>query len=478
MNDFINLLKQHKWFALLLCFQAIFFSAPHVYGVLHNNPEKYFYTGQYGYFEDNQKDINAVCDNCFYLGWGYKQAMDGHIILEDKFQGYDTYRKVFHFWWVFGGHLARILHIDLVTFNLIQRVFSGLLLSYFLYIFGLYVFNSRSLAIAGILFYVFSNFILFPWPEASVFISNMAEVILPLGNALLVMLLYFTFRFYHDQKGNIWALSFLALMLEMDYPYGIIMYCNATAYYLIYLLIRKRYTFGYLLKTISIILIPALIVVGYNYYLVATDYRLVDCQANNPSPPFIDIVLGYLPFSAMTIISLLLFAFRYKNEWDDARWYLLFLLISNITLMRVPIAIIPFQMEMIVGIQLPLAFFSVDLIKRLASAKTQIALAILISALSLSSVYTLAYRAGKILHEYARPSYIEIEYYQAMQWLDKNTSGEDQVLAMNYLSSYIPMLTSNRIYNGEYKLITAFFDQRQQKFELAINDSTGTTMKN
>jgi hypothetical protein len=477
MKFILNTLKVHKWFAMLLLFQAIIFSAPHIYGVLHNEPDKYFFTGQFGYYEDHQKDINAVCDNCFYLGWGYKQAMDGHFILEDKFQGYDTYRKVFHFWWVIGGHLARILGIDLITFNLLQRVFSGLLLSYVLYAFGLIVFKSKRLAIFGVMFYVFSNFLLFPWPEASVFISNMAEVILPLGNALLVLLLFLTYQFFSNKKGNVWIISFTALMLEMDYPYGIIMYCNATAYYLFFLLFTKRYAFSYLFKNLLIITVPALIVVAYNYYLVATDYRLVDCQANNPSPYFWKLIVGYLPFSAMTVISILLFAIRYKNEWDDARWYLLFLLISNLTLMRVPIEIIPFQMEMIVGIQLPLAFFSVDLIKRLASAKAQVALAILISALSLLSVSTLAYRAGKILHNYARPSYIEIEHYEAMQWLDKNTSGEDQVLAMNYLSSYIPMLTGNRIYNGEYKLITAFFEQRQEKFESALSDPTGETMK-
>jgi hypothetical protein len=476
LEKIADLWQQHKLFILLLIFQAIFFSAPHIYGVLHNNPEAYFFTGQYGYYLDGQTDLNGVCDNCFYLGWGYKQAMDGHLLLEDKFQGFNTYRKVFHFWWVFGGHLARILGIDLITFNFLQRVFCGLLLSVILYLFGLYFFNNKEHALVAVVFYVFSYFWLYPWPEASALVANHAEVILPLGNALLVLAIYLTYRFYQYGKGNIYALSFTVLMLEMDYPYGIIPYCTATGAFLLYLLLNKKHTFGYLLKTFLIICLPAFAVVGYNYYLVATDYRLVYCQANNPSPPFWKLFTGYLPFSLLSVAGIAYTLMKRREEWNAVRWYLLFVMISNVLLMRVPISIIPFQMEMVVGIQLPLSFFSVDLLRNIPYSRLRASLVVMIMAFNLIMFGKDAKRSFIIMQKHLRPSYLKKIHYEAMQWLDVNTKGEDQVLAMNYLSTYIPMLTSNRIYNGEYILISGFWPERQQKFEQALYDTSGNVM--
>lgn len=476
MSRLSILWKRHKWFIGLLVFQTLFYASPHLYGVWHNDPDKYFYTGQFGYYPDGQDDINAVCDCCFYLGWGYKQAMDGHFLLEDKFQGYDTYRKVFHFWWVLGGHLARLLHIDLVTFNLLQRLLSSALLSIVLYLFALEIFGRRHLALGVVLFYQFTTFLLYPWPEASPLISNIAEVILPLGNALLVFLLYQTYRFYHLGKGNVWLISFTALMLEMDYPYAIITYSTATFGYFLYMLLAKQHRLAYLIRTALIILVPAYLVVAYNYYLVVNDYRLVYCQANNPSPPFWKILIGFLPFTLLTLISLVQHALNKGAAWSNARWYLLFFLLSNLTLIYVPIEIIPFQMEMIVGVLLPLSVFSIDLIGQIRSYRLRLA-AIAITTLSgFLPMLKYGYRIMRIQKHYARPSYLHIAHYQAMQWLDHHSREEDQVLSMNYLSTYIPMLSGNRIYNGEYVLISGFWPERQAKFESAIADSSGKTM--
>jgi hypothetical protein len=475
LKNLLYKIKDHRWIIALLIIQALIFSWLHIYGLMKLDPEKYVFTGQF--IPQNDQGLD-MCDNCFYLGWGYKQAMDGHILLEDKFQGYDTRRNVFHFWWVAGGHFARIVGLDLITFNFLQRIFSGLLLSLVLYFFALDVFKSRRLAIFGVVFYVFSSFWLFPWPEGSVFIANSAEVILPLGNALLVLSLFLTYRFYHYRKGNIYALSFTLLMLEMDYPYGIIMYTSATGMYLLHLLFTKKYTFNYLLKTFLIICIPAFIVVGYNYYLVATDYRLVYCQANMPSPAFWKVIVGYLPFTALLPISIFITLKYFRSEWNTIRWYLFFLFISNLYLMRVPISIIPFQMEMVVGIQLPLSFFAVDLIRRIKIIRFQNLLAFIIFIITFTPNVQLTRAAMKTIDQSARPSYLKIEHYEGMQWLDKNARDDEQVLSMNYLATYIPMYTGCRIYNGEYILISGYWPERQAKFEEALNDSTGYIMLN
>lgn len=474
MHYLLQKIKAHRWLLLLLVIQAGVFSFIHLYGLYKYDANKSFYTGQF--IPDNPQGYE-MCDDCFYLGWGYKQAYDGHIIFEDKFQGHDTYRKVFHFWWVFGGHLARILGIDIITFNFLQRIFCGLLLSVGIYIFGVAVFKNKQPALYAILFYNFSSFYHFPWPEGCVFVANSAEVILPLGNALLVLLLYATWRFYEHGKGNIWAISFAALMLEMDYPYGMVMYCSAVFFFMFYLLFTKQHKFWYLLRTILTITVPALIVVGYNYYLVATDYRLVDCQANNPSPNLWIILTGYLPFSLMAFVSIALFAFKYRQQWGSAHWLLLFLFLSNLSLIYVPISIIPFQMEMIVGIHLPLAFFSVELIRRIPKPGLQTATALLLTAVSMIPNIQFTRAVVRQVNRGGRPSYIPRPLYEATQWLDKNSKEEEQVWAMNYITSYIPMLSGNRIYNGEYKLITAFFDQRQAKMMNALADTTGTAMQ-
>ena len=473
MHYLLEKIKAHRWLLLLLVLQAGVFSFIHLYGLYKYDAQKSFYTGQ---FIPENPAGNIMCDDCFYLGWGYKQAYDGHIIFEDKFQGHDTYRKVFHFWWVFGGHLARILGIDIITFNFLQRIFCGLFLSVVIYIFGVAVFKNKLPALFAILFYNFSSYWHYPWPEGCVFVANSAEVILPLGNALLVLLLYATWRFYEHGKGNIWAISFTALMLEMDYPYGMVMYCSAVFFYMFYLLFSRQHKFWYLLRTILTITIPALIVVGYNYYLVANDYRLVDCQAHVPSPSLPTLFTGYLPFSFMALASILLFAVKYRSEWTNAHWLILFLFLSNLSLIYVPISIIPFQMEMIVGIHLPLAFFSVELIRRIPSAGVQIVTALVLTAVSMIPNLQLTHLVMRQIDKGTRPSYIPRPLYEATQWLDKNSKEEEQVWAMNYIASYIPMLSGNRIYIGEYKLITAFFDERQARMMNALSDTTGTAM--
>ncbi len=475
MKNIIDVIKQHYCFFALLIVQAFVFSWLHIYGLMKLYPERYVFTGQF--MPENEQGYE-MCDNCFYLGWGYRQAMDGYFLLEDKFQGYDTRRNVFHFWWVAGGHFARIVGLDLITFNFFQRVLSGIILSVILYLLGLDVFKSRKYALWIVFLYVFSSFWLFPWPEGAAFVANSAEVILPLGNALLILSLYLTYRFYQYGKGNIYAISFTVLMLEMDYPYGIIMYTSATGFLLLYFLFTKKYDFNYLLKTFLIICIPAFIVVGYNYYLVVTDYRLVYCQANMPSPPFWKVVVGYLPFTLILPISVFVTFKFFKNEWDTIRWYLLFLFISNLYLMRVPISIIPFQMEMVVGIQLPLSFFTVDLIRRIYKPWLQNLTFALIFIPSFIPNIQLTYAAMKTIDKSARPSYLKIEHYEAMQWLDKNARDDEQVLSMNYLATYIPMYTGCRIYNGEYILISGFWPERQAKFEKALYDTTGTIMLN
>lgn len=471
----IKKIIDHKWVILLLVVQAFIFSWLHIYGLIKLDPNKYVFTGQF--IPENDQGFD-MCDNCFYLGWGYRQAMDGHILLEDKFQGYDTRRNVFHFWWVLGGHFARIVGLDLITFNFIQRVLSGLILSIILYIFGLEVFKNKKYAIWGVMLYIFSSFWLFPWPEGSLFVANSAEVILPLGNALLMLSLLMTYRFYEYGKGNIFALSFTLLMLEMDYPYGIIMYTSATGFLLLYYLQQKKYTFNYLLKTFLIICIPAFLVVGYNYYLVATDYRLVYCQANMPSPPFWKVLVGYLPFTILLPISVLITGKYFRSEWNSIRWYILFLFISNLYLMRVPIAIIPFQMEMVVGIHLPLSFFTIDLLRRIKNnwSKNLIFTLIFVSSNIPNVNFILA--TMKTIKKSSRPSFLKVEHYEAMEWLNKNAKDNQQVLSMNYLATYIPMYTGCRIYNGEYILISGFWPERQAKFEDALLDKNGETILN
>ncbi len=449
------------------------FSFLHLYG-LYQKPADKFFTGQFIPANDAGYEM---CDNCFYLGWGFKQAMDGHILLEDKFQGYDTERNVFHFWWVFGGHFARIVGIDLITFNWLQRIFSGLLLSIGIYRMGVDVFKSTGWACVAVLLYVCSSFSGYPWPEGCVFVANSAEVVLPMANALMVLLFYLTYKYFVQKKGNIYLISGVTLMLEMDYPYGIILYSFSTGLLMLYLLYKKEYKFSELLQSFLIIMIPAYIVVGYNYYLVYNDYRLVDCQAQVVSPDYWVLFKGYFPLSITAFIGLY-FVFRKPAKASITMYYLLFWFIGTLTLIYVPRIIIPFQMELIVGIHLPLAFFTIEALGRIKGKWLTIVVTTIIFSISFYPNAVFTAQVKEVIDNQARPSYIENSHHQAMQWLNENSMGSNQVLAMNYISSYIPMLTGNRIYIGEYSLISAYFDERQQLFTSALLDSTGVTMDN
>jgi|GEM_PF-2326288 len=471
MINIVEFIKRHRWIAILLVIQASVFSFLHLYGV-YKKPVDKFFTGQFIPANDQGYEM---CDNCFYLGWGYKQAMDGHFLLEDKFQGYDTKRNVFHFWWIFGGHFARIVGLDLITFNWLQRVFCGLLLSIGIYRMGVDIWRSAGWATIAAAFYVFSSFSGYPWPEGCVFVANSAEVVLPMANALMVMLFYLTYRFFVQRKGNLYLLSFMTLMLEMDYPYGIILYSFATGLLLLFLLYRKEYSLKELLRSFVILMTPAYIIVGYNYYLVYNDYRLVDCQAQVSSPDYWTLFKGYFPLSLTALIGLYL-TFRKPKEVSITNYYLLFWFIGTLTLIYVPRSIIPFQMEMIVGIHLPLAFFTIEALRRIREKGLVMMLTIVIFVMSVYPNALLYSKVMEVIDDGARPSYIENVHFDAMQWLDANSKGSDQVLAMNYIASYVPMLTGNRIYIGEYKLISAYFDERQRLFDEALDDPTGLAM--
>ena len=104
---------------------------------------------------------------------------DGAWIIEDKFQGYDTYPKILHLWWIIGGHIARIIGMDILTFNLLQRWLWIVLSSIVVFNLSKSLFKKTVFAAFATLFFSFSNFLLFPTAEGTVFVSFIASVVLP-----------------------------------------------------------------------------------------------------------------------------------------------------------------------------------------------------------------------------------------------------------------------------------------------------------
>src|SRR5690554_2709353 len=146
------MLKKNIPLILIIFIQIIIFSAPHIFGVINQNDD-YVFTGNFGPSNENN---DTQCANCFYLTMGFKQSYDGAFIIEDKFQGYDTYPKIIHLWWIIGGHLSRILGIDVLTFNLLQRLLWIILSSIVVFKLSEKLFTKTSLAVYSLLFFSFS----------------------------------------------------------------------------------------------------------------------------------------------------------------------------------------------------------------------------------------------------------------------------------------------------------------------------------
>src|ERR1017187_4011923 len=157
-NEWLFLLR---FMSLLLAILAF----PLLYGKKICPQDKYF-TGLLGV------PGVEVCDPNFYLGWGPSQAAKGHLLFEDKFNGYvptdnsklktqnlKLRRAVFNSYWLFSGSISRFTGISVLTYNHIQRIICSLLLALVMYLFIALFIEKPVWRMLALLFATFSGYV-------------------------------------------------------------------------------------------------------------------------------------------------------------------------------------------------------------------------------------------------------------------------------------------------------------------------------
>lgn len=463
------MLKKNIPLILIIFIQIIIFSAPHIFGVINQNDD-YVFTGNFGPSNENN---DTQCANCFYLTMGFKQSYDGAFIIEDKFQGYDTYPKIIHLWWIIGGHLSRILGMDVLTFNLLQRLLWIILSSIVVFKLSKKLFTKTSLAVYSLLFFSFSSYLIHFTPEGTVFIANTAAVVLPLAYLLLAALFLLIHKFINQRVSSI-LFSILILELAFSYPYAMITFTVSVSLFFIYLYLSKQRKLLELAKFYAIIFIPAFCVILYDFYLVYNDPRLVGSQAHVYSDSFKTLLIGYLPFTFFAFLFLfkLFLSQRATKEYKNFWIYIYIFTATSLLFTQIPTTYLEFSMQMIVGIQLPLILISIEYIRLYVAPKFKsilLPIILVVTIIPNINFYKVIFENMKHHHI---PSYIDREIHQGLLWLDDNVSKQSQLLCLPRWSSYAGIFAGTRLYIGGDILFTPDYNNRLAKFEDALKSDS------
>jgi hypothetical protein len=460
-------------------------SAPYLYGILRSPPDKEFLglIGQNG------------SDQAFYLGWGAKQAERGHVLFEDKYNGPTDRRLVFNLLWLAMGWSARLLGLPvLLVFQIERAAFSVLLLLAAYRIIRRFLPGSgrRLLALSLVAFGSgFGGFVagwsswgsklgirvMAPaiWTpdlwvvESNVFLTMLWEVVLPCATALFLLTIDSGYQTFFLERGAARRTGVLALVLGTVYPYAVISVYGILGGCALVRMVGGRPADRTLREYLTVVLVSLPIVV-YDGLLVLTNPRLTTGQALYASPgPF----AYFLAFGLVSVLAVP-GALRLLRRRRPADVFLLAWILVTALQIYLPLRLVPFQMQLILGIQVPLVVVAVSgaaFLWRLAwrgreRARAPRRLAMPAAALLvLASTVTSAFHLQNVFVALERgqlPEYIDRKTREGIDWLAAHTSDHSLVLAAPDTAPYVPVLAGNRMYSGDYAAPTARFAAKER----------------
>jgi hypothetical protein len=306
--------------------------------------------------------------------------------------------------------------------------------------------------------------------ESNIFLTMLWEVVLPLATVLFLLTVDAGFETFFLEKRTAIRTGVLALALGSVYPYAVIsVYCILGGCALVRM--SQGRAVGMTIKEyLTAVLIP-LPVVLYDGVLVLMNPDLTTGQALYASPGPLAYFLGFGVVSLLAIPG----AARLLRRRRAGDCFLLAWLLVTALQIYIPRALVPFQLQLILGIQLPLTIVALSgvaviwhalrrgrlrtLLRRPRAGMT-VAVLLLLAA-SLTSAYHLQ-NVFRGIERRQLPEYMDRATKEAIEWLAANTADDTVVLSAPRTAPFIPVLANNRMYCGDYGAPTARFDEKER----------------
>lgn len=426
-------------------------------------------------------------DQAFYLGWGPRQAFDGHLLFEDKFNGHAERRAVFNPLWLAMGGLARLTGLPLIATFHLARVAGGVLLllaalawfrraglspGWQTWALAMLAFGSGLGAYAvplarwgdGSGFSTLGVERITPdlWVvESNVFLTLLGECVLPAATALLLWSLRAGLDALDGSpRDAAWA-GARVLLLGTVYPYGVISAWSILAALALWRMLSAKQPGSVALRWASLVAVSAPIV-AYDYWLVWSDPRLTVGQALYASPSPAAYAMGFGVFTALALAGA---AVAWRSRLDSRRALVVWAA-ANLGQAYLPIDWIPFQLQLVLGLPVPLVALSALTVARLleplrdaARRAGAIALALLsLAACGTSAFHWLDARAGA--GRGRLPEYVTTDVMAALRFLDVRASDEDVVLAAPAISPFVALVAGTRMFTADYQAPTADYPRK------------------
>lgn len=448
-------------FFILLAITLVVLAAPYIYAYC-NTPSGKYCTSVL------QPAGAEVCDANFYISWGPVQAAEKHFLFEDKLNGYTNQRLVFNAYWLVTGYIAGLLKADTYLFNHIQRLIASSILCLIIFNFLAVFFTDKKYHILAFILVLYSGYNLDAYPEGDIFQSMLWEVILPAGYCFFLITIYYCYKTAFISPANVWKAAVASLIMGTVYPYATVSVCFIMFNTFAFLVLTKKMELLQAVKNYAIIFLFTIPIVLYDYYIVLTDKRYIEGIATFTSGPLYMFLPAYGLLLAAALAGIYI-AYKQKNTlmYFPGIW-----MVSTFIQIYFPIQIIPFQIQLILGVQVPMVILAVYalnyLFNNISWLKSIQVQGVFVSLFFLSVVVSNAMVYARIVQMISAnimPVYLEKDVVQGLKWLKANAKEEDVVISTPIISSYIPVISGTRIYSSDYWAPTPDFPQKVKKID-------------
>lgn len=421
---------------------VLIITLPYVYAGLSSNAEKVF-----GGFLLNPIDGNSYLAK-MYQGW------QGEITFHLPYTAEDSQGVFLFVYYLFLGHLARMLHLPLIIMYHLARVSAALLLAFVLYHF---VFRKvRDAAIgekllillligtgSGWLALLFGQITANLWvAEAYPFLASYTNPHFPLGLALLTILIFYQPGW--DLRSMVLAFL-LAMLLALVVPFGIVILGVVLLLEMAILLIQSRSFLAIKVKLVYLVVIAigSLPILIYDVTLTWTRPLLAGWNAQNltPSPPLWDLVLAFSPALLLALLAILQL---FRDDDRLTRLSIIWLL-AGLALMYLPFGL---QRRMISGIFIPVAILGMVWVARKMVSKRQRLAANLLILFSIPTSVVVVLIGLVGVNQKAPELFVWRAEIEAFDWIRANTKPDALFLAAPGTGLFIPAYTGRKVLYG------------------------------